>query len=191
MSEPDTETSTHAPAERLADAGANSRGAGGSNRPAGTLVFAIGDHRIDLEMIGGGEWTLPIGVLDLVEGPLEGADRPRPEHLTNALGVVTDHLDDVLIEAPIVASAPAVAFTGPHAVMVARVELGDDDVPADYVLARADADEVFRTIVAEPRAERAHNPGLDADHVDTIVAACCVVLAVLRRLDLQGAGVAR
>lgn len=159
--------------------------------PAGTLLVTIGADELGLDMVGGGSWSLPVGVETLVDGPLERVDRPRPEHLTNALGAVTDHLDDVLIEAPIVASTPGLVFCGEPAVTAARVELGLDEVPAEYVLTRADADEVFRTIVAEPRDERRHNPGLPADEVDTVVAAYCVVLAVLRRLDHQRARVVR
>lgn len=159
--------------------------------PPGSLVATIGDRAIELAMLGGATWTVPIGVSDLVDGPLERADRPRPEQLTNALGAVTDHLDDVVIEAPIVASAPALVLAGPHAEMVARVELGSDVVPDDYTLDRSDADEVFRTIVAEPRSERIDNPGLDADHVDSVVGALCAVLALLRRFDLHDARVVR
>ena len=48
-----------------------------------------------------------------------------------------------------------------------------------------DADEVFRTLVAEPRSERLHNPGLDTAHVDTIIGTLCIVLAIMRRLDLD------
>lgn len=173
MSEPGPSTSAQAPAEAA----------------PGSLIAHIDDQSIGLTMVGGGNWTLPIGVLPLLDGPLERADRPRPEQLTNALGAVADHLDDVLIESPIVGATTQLTVTGPHACMIARVELGLDDVPADYVLERTDADDVFRTLVAEPRAERVHNPGLDADHVDSIVATCCIVLALMRRLDLQCVGI--
>ncbi len=157
------------------------------NAEPGGLTVAIGDTQLDLAMTGGGSWRLPVGPATIIEGELEGSDVPAPAQLTNALGTVHDHLDDVIIEAPIVAAAPSVLFVGPHAEMLARVELGLDDVPAGYRLERADADEVFRTLVAEPRAERVHNPGLEPAHVDTIVATCCVVLAIVRRLDLQSA----
>ena len=49
---------------------------------------------------------------------------------------------------------------------------------------RADADEVFRTLVAEPRHARLANPGLEAEHVDTLIGVLCIVLAIMRRLDL-------
>ena len=150
----------------------------------GDLVVGVGDHEISLRVVGGGSWRLPVGVIDLLDGPLERADLPQPEQLTNALGVVTDHLDDVLRESPVVEAAPRVVVAGPHADALARVEVGRDPVDGDHELARPDADEVFRTLVAEPVAERRHNPGLRADEAETIVATCCVVLALMRRLEL-------
>ncbi len=35
-----------------------------------------------------------------------------------------------------------------------------------------------------PRADRLHNPGLEPDRVDTVLGTCCVVVAVMRRLQL-------
>ncbi len=150
----------------------------------GTLLVTIADRTIDLAVVGGGNWSLPIGALTLVERELERADRPAPEQLTNALGIVTDHLDDVVRESPMVAASPLVVFVGAHAESLARVELGSDDVPVAYTLIRTDADDVFRTLVAEPISERLHNPGLDPERVESVVATCCVVLAVMRRLEL-------
>lgn len=155
----------------------------------GALSVSVDDRHTTLSIVGGDAWTMPIGVATLVERELEQADRPAPAQLTNALGIVTDHLDDVLREAPTVVAARPVACVGPHAIGLARVELGLDVVPAEYTLSRADADEVFRTLVAEPSAERLHNPGLDPAQVHTIVATCCVVLAVMRRLELDAIGI--
>lgn len=150
----------------------------------GGITIVIDDRSTSIEMTGGGSWTIPIGPQSLVERELERALRPSPEQLTNALGIVADHLDDVLRESPIVAAAPAVAIAGHHAHVFACVEVGDDVLPAGYVLERVAADEVFRTLVAEPVAERVHNPGLPADDVESVIGTCCVVLAVMRRLDL-------
>lgn len=82
-----------------------------------------------------------------------------------------------------VLDAPTVAFTGRHAIGLGRVEVGADALPPGYTLSRADADEVFRTIVAEPISQRLHNPGLDPADVETVIGTCCVVLAVMRRLE--------
>ncbi len=148
----------------------------------GSLLVDIADRELTITQLGGGAWTLPVGPTLLVERELEHADRPAPEQLTNALGIVTDHLDDVVRESATVLEAPTIAFTGRHAIGLGRVELGVDTLPADYALDRTDADEVFRTIVAEPIADRLHNPGLDPDDVETVIGTCCVVLAVMRRL---------
>jgi exopolyphosphatase/pppGpp-phosphohydrolase len=150
----------------------------------GSLFVAIGNDRVDISMTGGGAWTIPLGPQSLFDGVLEQRDKPSPSHLTNALGFIHDYFDDIVVLAPSVLAAPSVAATGPHAVGLARVELGNEHVPTGYHLQRADADEVFRTLVAEPRAERLHNPGLAPSDVDTIIGTLCIVLAIMRRLDL-------
>ncbi len=153
------------------------------------LFVTVGDEDVTIELADEGTWTLPIGVRTVVDDQLERADRPAPEQLTNALGIVSDHLDDVVRESPVVAATPTVIARGPHVDALARVELGLDSVPADYVLQRSDADDVFRTLVSEPISERVHNPGLRPDEVETIIATCCVVLAVMRRLELTSIGI--
>lgn len=155
----------------------------------GTLHVHLDDHSIDIAVTGGGTITLPVGPLTLLDGPLLGADPPSPAHLTNALGLVHDHLDDAIIASPSIAAAPAVIASGSHAMAMARVEIGDIVVPSGYRLRRADADEVFRTLAVEPSGERRHNPGLEDRYVESIVATCCVILGVMRRLDLDSIGI--
>lgn len=149
----------------------------------GTLHVIVADRTIEIELIGGDSWSLPVGPWTLVERELERADRPAPEQLTNALGIVTDHLDDVVRESAMVLAASPLVISGRHALTLARVELGTDSVPAGYSLQRADADDVFRTLVAEPISERLHNPGLEPDDVESVIGTCCVVLAIMRRLE--------
>jgi len=160
---------------------------GDSPEAPGTLHLYLDDHSIVIT--GGGTITLPVGPLTLLAGPLQGADPPSPAHLTNALGLVHDHLDDAIIASPSIVAAPAVIASGPHAIAMARVEIGDIVVPSGYRLRRADADEVFRTLAVEPIDDRRHNPGLDDRHVESIVATCCVILGVMRRLDLDSIGI--
>ena len=59
------------------------------------------------------------------------------------------------------AAPTSVVAVGEHALALARVEIGQTLVPNGYQLWRADADEVFRTLVAETSDDRRHNPGLD------------------------------
>ena len=156
----------------------------------GGLGVHIADRTVEIVTPDGRSFVLPIGPIALHEGPLERADPPAPAMLTNALGLVHDHLDDIIIEAPTIAATDDVMATGAHAVAMARVEIGAEDVPDGYVLSRADADEVFRTLAVEPVVDRRHNPGLEETHVESIIGTCCVILGVMRRLELTSIAVA-
>ncbi len=149
----------------------------------GSLTLAIHDHLVAISMTGGGTWQIPLGPVSLHERELVN-DPPQPADLTNALGFIHDYFDDIVGAAPMVLAAPGVRATGTHARSLAHVEIGGTTIPAGYAIRRADADELFRTLVAEPRSDRLHNPGLDPAHVDTIIATLCIVLAIMRRLDL-------
>jgi len=151
------------------------------------LTVTIHDRRTVVETSGGATHTIPVGPVSLVDDVFERRDPPATAQLTNALGVVHDHLDDVLIEEPTVAATPSIVFAGHHSGALARVEIGSVELPDVCRIGRAAIDEVFRTIVAERPAERRHNPGLDDAHLDTIVATCCIVLAIMRRLALHDA----
>lgn len=152
--------------------------------PPGHVVVAIDDHRVEVSMVGGGSWEIPLGPVSLAEGEL-ASDPPRPAELTNALGFIHDYFDDIVSEAPMVLGTPSVSARGPHARSLAHVELGRTEIPPGYRLQRPDADEVFRTLVAEPAAERLHNPGLDPAQVDNVIGTLCILLAIARRLDLS------
>ncbi len=183
MTQPDTPTSV-APANPGA-AGAIST----LNTDPGGLTIDIGDEAVAIVMTGGGTWTIPLGPVTLADGELAN-DPPRPADLTNALGFVHDYFDDIVGASPTVLATPSVVVTGRHALALAIVEAGTSDLPADYRLHRTDADDVFRTLVAEPRAERRHNPGLGSADLDTIIGTLCIVLSIMRRLDLGHMAVA-
>lgn len=155
----------------------------------GGLRVRVDDEQVTITMTGGGDWMLPFGPRTLLDRELERADPPQPYHLTNALGVVHDYFEDVIGAAPSVLATPSVVATGRHVEALAVVEIGGGPVPEGYELSRADAEEVFRTLVVEPVAERRFNPGLAEEHVETIVATLCIVLPIMRRLNLAAIGV--
>jgi hypothetical protein len=135
----------------------------------------------------GTEWSaeLPWGVVNLTTVELEGRDPPSPVQLTNALGAVGDEFDDVMRTHSELIDVAAVTFSGPLASTLARLEAGHDAVEGEFVLPRDAAEEIFRTVATETATDRAYNPGLPREHVETVVAACCIVLTVMRRLHLD------
>lgn len=137
-----------------------------------TLVAVDGQHSV-----------IPLGAATLTSAELV-SDPPRPEELTNAIGLVVDHLDDMVRALPGVSEAEAVRIVGYLATVIAAVEYGGTP-PLPFSLRREAAEDVFRTVVTEPAAVRALNPGLPADAVDTIVGACCIVVGIMRHLHLD------
>jgi hypothetical protein len=157
--------------------------------PAVRITLGDATTRIAPEpAVSAGVWTaeLPWGVANLTAAELAAAgDPPSPIALTNALGTITDEIDDVMRSYPELIDVSNVVFSGPLATTLARVEVGSDRVEGDFVLERDAAEEIFRTVATEPARDRAYNPGLPHEHVDTVIAACCILLGVMRRLHLE------
>lgn len=127
--------------------------------------------------IGGGRYTVPVGVAGLAAGI--GGDPPAPEDLSNAIGLVLDHLEDVERELPMAAFAEGLEVVGEAASVVADVEVGGS-ASLPFVLGREAAEDVFRTLATEHAADRARNPGLPAEWLHDVLGACCALVAVMR-----------
>ncbi len=138
----------------------------------------------------GNDTTVAVGPATLVATELAGMDPPAPAQLTNALGIVADHLDDLLRADPEVLSAETVRVSGDDPWHLVVVERGGAVEASPATLERDAAEDVFRLLATETRAQRLANPGLDPARVDTVVATCCVVLTVMRRLRLERVTVA-
>jgi exopolyphosphatase / guanosine-5'-triphosphate,3'-diphosphate pyrophosphatase len=134
------------------------------------------------------ELTVPCGARQLRERHLT-ADPPLPEDLTNAIGEMQDHLDDALREMPALAQADTYELRGEAARIIAAIEYGRAVTEPSFALTREAAEDVFRTVATESAADRAHNPGLPAAFVDSVVGGCCAVVALMRGLHLDVAQV--
>jgi exopolyphosphatase/guanosine-5'-triphosphate,3'-diphosphate pyrophosphatase len=145
-------------------------------------MVRLGDETTLVD-IDGRRYVIPVGPVTLRGSELV-SDPPRPEELTNAIGIVVDHLDDMLHEIPGAAEPDEVVVTGDLATAISAVEFGGKP-PLPFTLQRAAAEDVFRTVATEASAERALNPGLAAEAVETIVAACCIVVGLMRKLHLD------
>ncbi len=104
-------------------------------------------------------------------------------------GAIDDHLDDVEREHPefgeLARDATRRLVRRRHDHVAGRLELGATTCRRRSPSIAAAAEEIFRLVATESAADRAHNPGLPSQHVDTIVATCCVVLSVMRRFHLD------
>lgn len=145
--------------------------------------------RVDLHETDGAMLTrvFPVGS-EVVGGRHLITDPPRPEELTNAIGMVIDHLDDLVLERPDAIDAE-VEVTGTLAIAIAAVEHGGTP-PLPFVLQRAAAEDVFRTLATESATERGLNPGLESHLVTSVVAGCCIMVGLMRRLHLPQVEVA-
>lgn len=115
------------------------------------------------------------------------SDPPAPEDLHAAISVTTQYLDDVVREHPEMRDFRTMVGLAGTVSTVAAVEIGlpsyDRDRIHHFVLDRAAAEDVFRTLATESRADRIHNPGLEEARADVIVGGCCALVAVMRFFD--------
>jgi exopolyphosphatase/guanosine-5'-triphosphate,3'-diphosphate pyrophosphatase len=157
-----------------------------------TLVVDIGGASTEISVgIDSPEhvFSVPHGAVSLTESHLHH-DPPRPEELTNAIGEVQDDMEEVLRAVPGITEVVRHVGIAGTIVTVAAVELGlatfDENVIHSMLLTRDAAEDVFRTLATEALADRIHNPGLPRDRADIIVGGCCALVAVMRRLQLDG-----
>jgi exopolyphosphatase/guanosine-5'-triphosphate,3'-diphosphate pyrophosphatase len=132
--------------------------------------------------------SLDIGCVRVTEKFLT-TDPPAPEELSQALSVVRDHLEDVARDLPSAKDARCLVGLAGTVTTVASIEQGlaayDRDKIHHFVLTRAAAEDVFRTLATEPAAERRHNPGLEPERVDVIVGGAAILVAVMRFFDFD------
>lgn len=152
----------------------------------GSTEFVYGTSGPDGEIDG--VLSLDIGCVRLTERFLT-TDPPLPEDLTAAISYADAWLDDVLREIPHVTGARTVVGMAGTVSTVAAVEQGlatyDRDQIHHFVLTKEAAEDVFRTMATENRADRIHNPGLEAARADVIVGGCCALVAIYRRFGLD------
>jgi exopolyphosphatase/guanosine-5'-triphosphate,3'-diphosphate pyrophosphatase len=132
--------------------------------------------------------SIPFGAVNITEAELH-RDPPRPEELTNAISLVSDAVDDIAHNYPLIGHVERVVGVAGTIVTVAAVEVGqktfDPSALHKLKLSREAIEDVFRTLATEPLSDRVFNPGLPRDRADIIVGGCCVLVAVMRRLQIS------
>jgi exopolyphosphatase/guanosine-5'-triphosphate,3'-diphosphate pyrophosphatase len=150
----------------------------------GSTEFAVGQAGAEPD----GIVSVDIGCVRVTEKFLAG-DPPTPEELAQAISVVHAHLDDVERELPTAREAATLVGLAGTITTVAAVEIGlaayDRDRIHHFVLTRAAAEDVFRTLATEPRHLRVHNPGLEEARADVIVGGTAVLVTIMRHLGFD------
>ena len=135
-----------------------------------------------------GVLSVDIGCVRLTERFLH-TDPPAPEELSQAFDVVRGHLDDVARVIPSVAGVRRFVGLAGTVTTMAAIELGlatyDRDRIHHFVLTRAAAEDVFRTLATESRRQRVHNPGLEEARADVIVGGAVIVTAIMRHFEFD------
>jgi exopolyphosphatase / guanosine-5'-triphosphate,3'-diphosphate pyrophosphatase len=173
----------------------------------GRLSFVGGTAELDPDEgpflvvdIGGGSTefvvgkTEPVGVLSVDMGCVRITERwlhhdpPTAEELSQAISVIHAYLDDVSREIPEVLDVRRLVGLAGTVSAMAAVEIGlptyDRDRIHHFVLTHAAAEDVFRTLATESRAQRIHNPGLEEARADVIVGGAAILVAIMRHWEL-------
>jgi exopolyphosphatase / guanosine-5'-triphosphate,3'-diphosphate pyrophosphatase len=150
----------------------------------GSTEFVVGATPAEPD----GVLSVDVGCVRLTEKFLLH-DPPQPEELSAAISLTDTYLEDVHRELPTVADARTLVGVAGTITTVAAVELGlavyDPAVVHHFHLTRDAAEDVFRTLATEARADRIHNPGLEEGRADVIVGGCCVMVAIFRRFGFD------
>jgi exopolyphosphatase / guanosine-5'-triphosphate,3'-diphosphate pyrophosphatase len=148
----------------------------------GSTEFIVGTEAAE------GVMSVDVGCVRLTEKFIEH-DPPLPEELAACISLTDAYIEDVVRELPAVAEARTLVGLAGTVSTVAAVEIGlasyDRDRIHHFHLTRAAAEDVFRTLATESRADRVHNPGLEEARADIIVGGCCVLVALFRRLGFD------
>jgi exopolyphosphatase / guanosine-5'-triphosphate,3'-diphosphate pyrophosphatase len=143
----------------------------------GSTELAVGTTECE------GVVSLDVGCVRLSEQYVH-SDPPKPEELSSAISVTDAWLEDAVRQLPAAKEASRLVGLAGTVATVAAVEIGlptyDRDRLHHFRLTRAAAEDVFRTLATERRADRVHNPGLEEARADVIVGGCCILVAVFR-----------
>ena len=150
-------------------------------------VVDIGGGSTEISLVDGST-SLDIGCVRFTELYIE-SDPPAPEELHACIAVTTEHLKDVQRELPGIAGVNTFVGVAGTVSTAAAVEIGlpayDRDRIHHFELTHEAAEDVFRTLATESRADRIHNPGLEEARADVIVAGCCILVTVFRHFGLD------
>ncbi|MDQ1436564.1 MAG: exopolyphosphatase / guanosine-5-triphosphate,3-diphosphate pyrophosphatase [Acidimicrobiaceae bacterium] len=132
--------------------------------------------------------SLDIGCVRITEQFIH-SDPPAPEELSQAVSVVHAYMEDVARDVPGAKEARTLVGLAGTVTTMAAVEIGlaqyDRDRIHHFVLTRDAAEDVFRTLATERRADRLHNPGLEEARADVIVGGAVILVTMMRHFGFD------
>lgn len=150
------------------------------------LVFDVGGGSTELiagSALAESVHSIDVGSVRLTERYLHG-DPPSASELADAIDAVRTELDEVVRVEPALLDTARLVGLGGTITTMAAVEIGSAEPAAEriqhFVLTRAAAEDVFRTLATERAEDRRWNPGLPLERVPSIVGGAVVVVAVMR-----------
>jgi len=132
--------------------------------------------------------SVDVGCVRITEQELHH-DPPHADELSIALSIIDAYIDDVDRAIPRAGDARTFVGLAGTITTVAAVEIGLTEYDRDRIhhfrLTRAAAEDVFRTLATEPRADRIANPGLEVERADVIVGGCCILVGIMRHWGFE------
>ncbi|MGH9138975.1 MAG: exopolyphosphatase [Acidimicrobiales bacterium] len=151
------------------------------------LVVDIGGGSTEFSLEYG-SLSVDVGCVRLTEKYLEH-DPPQPEELHACIAVTQDWLTDVEQQLPAVLDARTFVGLAGTITTVAAIEQGLASYSRDAIhhfrLTHDAAEDVFRTLATESRAQRVLNPGLEEARADVIVGGCCIFVTIFRHWGFE------
>ncbi len=115
-------------------------------------------------------------------------DPPAPDELTNIISEVREYLNDIKNEISQITIPRKWVGVASTVTTLAAVELGLEEFDANAIhemtLSRDVVEEIFRTFATENLEDRKHNPGLDPNRAEVIVAGTAIVVAIMRHFEI-------
>ncbi|MDQ1445517.1 MAG: exopolyphosphatase / guanosine-5-triphosphate,3-diphosphate pyrophosphatase [Acidimicrobiaceae bacterium] len=148
----------------------------------GSTEFVLGTTEAEAVL------SLDIGCVRITEQFIH-SDPPAPEELSQAVSVVHAYMEDVARDVPGAKEARTLVGLAGTVTTMAAVEIGlaqyDRDRIHHFVLTRDAAEDVFRTLATERRADRLHNPGLEEARADVIVGGAVILVTMMRHFGFD------
>ncbi|MBV8981917.1 MAG: Ppx/GppA family phosphatase [Acidimicrobiia bacterium] len=149
----------------------------------GSTEFSVGTTEPEAVL------SVDIGCVRLTEKFIHH-DPPAPEELSQIVSLTKDYLEDVVRELPTAREAQRFVGLAGTVSTLAAIEQGlaeyDTDKIHHFVLTHDAAEDIFRTLATEKRADRLHNPGLEEARADVIVAGTAILVAIMRFFEFDG-----